>query len=251
MEYPIRAASVAEQVAARLRGQILAGEIDGGAIRNYGQITAEFGVSLPSAREAVRILEAEGLATIRRGKHGGAEIQPPKRSKVSYMIALLLEVDGVETVEVAAALRLLEPICAGACASRPDRAKTVLPLLEQLYQESEDRIDDPSAFAKLARRFHEVLVDQCGNAAVRIVVGSVEQVWSAQADYDQTDTLGAYRSKSIRQRSQIDHRELIDRIAAGDVHGAEQAASAHMSRRGSHGRTDRGRPVLSGLLRDG
>jgi DNA-binding FadR family transcriptional regulator len=82
---------VAESIAAELRARILAA--DGGSHRlpAQEQLVREFGVSYPSVREAIRILETGGLVTVRRGKVGGAEAHRPDEASAAYHLGLVLE----------------------------------------------------------------------------------------------------------------------------------------------------------------
>src|SRR5580698_6746793 len=85
---PLRPPRLAEMVAEALRRRILSGAYpDGELLTRYEAITEEFQVSLPSAREALRMLEAEGLLTIRRGKRGGAIVRLPRPENVAYGMA--------------------------------------------------------------------------------------------------------------------------------------------------------------------
>ena len=69
---PVRLPRLAEMVAAGLRDKILSGELDDGdLLPRQEDLLAEFGVSPPSIREALRILETEGLITVKRGNVGG------------------------------------------------------------------------------------------------------------------------------------------------------------------------------------
>jgi DNA-binding FadR family transcriptional regulator len=68
---------VAESVAAELRARILGQGGEDYQLPTQDQLMAEFGVSHPSIREAIRILETEGLVTVRRGKVGGAQVHRP------------------------------------------------------------------------------------------------------------------------------------------------------------------------------
>ena len=69
---------LAELVAADLRRRILSGELEERAILpKQDDLLTEFGVSLPTLREALRVLEAEGLIRVQRGKRGGALVCRP------------------------------------------------------------------------------------------------------------------------------------------------------------------------------
>ena len=58
---------IAETVAGELRARILADDGPPGyRLPTQDQLVSEFGVSYPSVREAIRILETEGLVTVRR-----------------------------------------------------------------------------------------------------------------------------------------------------------------------------------------
>src|SRR5215471_21606371 len=121
---------IAETVAAELRTRILAGDGPGDyRLPTQDQLVQDFGVSYPSIREALRILETEGLVTVRRGNVGGAEVHRPDESSAAYHLGLALQGARVTLGDLAAGLRMLEPLCAAECATRPDRAETVVPAL--------------------------------------------------------------------------------------------------------------------------
>src|ERR1700761_8933558 len=87
----LRSPKVAEVVAARLRRRILTGELeDGELLPKEEELREQYPVSKPSFREAQRILEAEGLITIRRGNVGGAVVHRPSANNVAYTMAMVL-----------------------------------------------------------------------------------------------------------------------------------------------------------------
>src|SRR3954453_8916180 len=102
---------IAETVAAELRTRILRGD-GGDELPTQDQLVEEFGVSHPSIREAIRILETEGLVTVSRGKVGGAEVHRPDEGFAGYHIGLALQGARVTLGDLAEGLQLLEPMCA-------------------------------------------------------------------------------------------------------------------------------------------
>ena len=92
---------IAETVAADLRERILAVR-SSIALPTQDQLVREFGVSYPSVREALRILETEGLVTVRRGSIGGAEVHRPDQSSAAYHLGLVLQGAGVTLGDLAA-----------------------------------------------------------------------------------------------------------------------------------------------------
>jgi DNA-binding FadR family transcriptional regulator len=78
---------IAEMIADSLRRRILAGELnDGDVLPKVDDLLLEFPVSKPSIREAMRILETEGLLSVRRGNVGGAVIHRPNAKVAAYML---------------------------------------------------------------------------------------------------------------------------------------------------------------------
>src|SRR5690606_4639299 len=160
----VRPQRVAELVATRLRDRILRGELaDGDLLPKEDELREEFPVSKPSMREALRILETEGLVTVRRGNQGGAIVHRPTAANAAYTLAIVLSGQRVTIADVAASLREVEPACAALCAKREDRAEAVVPRLRQLQDEALAAVDDLVAATTLSRRFHETVVELCGN----------------------------------------------------------------------------------------
>ena len=105
----------------------------------------EFPVSKPSLREAMRILEAEGLLRVRRGKLGGAVVRRPNAANVAYTVGLVLGSQEVGLSDVGNALLQVEPACAGLCAQRADRGRAVVPQLRQAARRRRRRRRGPAA----------------------------------------------------------------------------------------------------------
>ena len=101
---------VAESVANHLRDRILSGDLkDGDLLPKEDLLRTVYPVSKPSLREAMRILETEGLISIRRGNLGGAVVHLPGEANLAYTLALVLRSNNSGTLDVAAALRECEP----------------------------------------------------------------------------------------------------------------------------------------------
>ena len=219
---------IAEIVADGLRQRILSGELDDGAmLPKQEELLAEFGVSPPSIREALRILETEGLITVQRGNVGGAVVHRPQAAKAAYMMGLVLQSRQVSLGVLVYAMRKLEPACAAECALRPDRHQTVLPALRAVLDKGLEVIDDADAFIGTARRFHIELVAACGNEAMSLVVGALESLWSAQVSTLARERHGSFSDKSVRQSMADEHERLYRLIAEGDARGVEQAMRDH------------------------
>ncbi len=179
----MRPLRLAEMVAGVLRDRILSGELaDGSMLPKQEELLEEFGISMPPIREALRILETEGLITVRRGNVGGAVVHRPQSSKAAYMVGLVLQSRRTTLGAVLEAMLAIEPVCVGACAARPDRAELVLPKLRLTLDAAAAALDVPATYTGLARRFHIELVALCGNEAMALTVGVLESLWTAHVD---------------------------------------------------------------------
>jgi GntR family transcriptional regulator, transcriptional repressor for pyruvate dehydrogenase complex len=227
---PNRPPHVAEMVADRLRQRILDGELaDGDLLPKQEELLTEFGVSRPSIREALRILEAEGLVSVRRGKLGGAVVHRPAAANAAYTLGLVLRAQSVGVDDVSAALRHIEPVCAALCASRPDRATEVVPALRAVHEAARACIDDPHEFVVVSRQFHEVLVERCGNATLKLVVGTLESVWSAHArEWAEQNVPLGFPDREYRQHGLDDHELLLRLIERGEADAAAREARQHL-----------------------
>src|SRR3954451_16050029 len=229
----VRSPAVAEIIADRLRQRIVEGELqDGDLLPKQEELLAEFGVSKPSVREALRILETEGLVSVRRGKFGGAVVHRPRADNAAYVLELVLRSKKVPVEDVAAALRNLEPVCAALCAARPDREVTVLPRLRAVHEEAQRHVDDIRQYTGLSRRFHEEIVACCGNETTILVIGSLEAIWSAHASVWAEENMerGTFPvlESSYRNHGLDDHELILRLIERGDAEGAARESRQHL-----------------------
>jgi DNA-binding FadR family transcriptional regulator len=195
------------------------------------QLVSDFGVSYPSLREALRILESEGLITVLRGSVGGAEVHRPDRSSGAYHLGLLLQGAQVTLGDLAQGLLLLEPLCAAEVARRVDRATAVVPVLTANVEASAEAVSDGVAFTRIAREFHDLVVGFTPNDTMRHVVRSLVALWSAQErQWAVTRTRrGEYPSPNAARGAVRTHRRLVDEIAAGRADEAQSIARRHLA----------------------
>ena len=97
----VRVPKAAELVAAQLRGQIVRGVLgEGDALPPEHELMQRFGVSRPTLREALRVLEGESLLSIQRGAHGGARIHTPDGDAAARYAGLALQFRGATVADV-------------------------------------------------------------------------------------------------------------------------------------------------------
>lgn len=243
---------LAEMIAGELRDRILSGEYaEGGMLPRQEDLLDMFNVSPPSLRGALQVLETEGLITVLRGSIGGAVVHAPEPRAVAYNVGLVLQARQTQLSDVALALENLEPVCVQMCAARPDRGTTVVPVLRELQKETLLSINDIDHLAKIARRFHEELVDRCGNQTLILIVGALEKLWSAHEEAWIHDIAqdGEEPSAETIEMNALAHQQIIDAISDGDVENAGTLATNHLRTSQRHRMAAPDVKVQSSLLR--
>ena len=121
----IRSPKTAELVAGTLRRMVVDGQLkEGDFLPNEAELMAHFGVSRPTLREAVRVLESERLVEVRRGSRTGARVRVPGPEIVARPAGLLLELSGATIADVLVARSGVEPIAVRVLAESGDPRAT-------------------------------------------------------------------------------------------------------------------------------
>jgi GntR family transcriptional regulator, transcriptional repressor for pyruvate dehydrogenase complex len=225
----IRQPRVAEIVASKLRDDILSGRLkEGDVLPTQESLFQEFGVGPPALREAIHLLETDGLISVRRGNVGGAVVHLPSANRTAHMISMVLQSRAATPADVSGALMHLEPICAGMCAAREDRMTEVVPYLEAEIAIQTEQFDNLPRYVPNARRFHQAVVSRCGNEPMILLIGSLELIWSAHESSVWSDEGDPMSDKTMRAALR-DHQRLVDAIRDGNSGRAVRLAQDHLA----------------------
>jgi GntR family transcriptional repressor for pyruvate dehydrogenase complex len=218
-----------QQIADELRALIVSGKLsEGDSLGHEPDLVERFGVSRPSLREALRILETEGLITVVRGVRGGVVVHAPDERMTARTAALVLQARNVELADVFEARSLLEPIAARAIATGRGRRAAVKEL-RALVRAEEDAIEDPERFGVANAAFHQRLVALGGNQTLTIVAEMLSEiVVRAVTAVSRADGYDALGSLAVRRRGMRSQDRLLDLIEAGKGAAAETRWRAHM-----------------------
>lgn len=218
-------------VAGELREQIVDGALeDGSELPTIDALVDRFGVSSPSVREALRILESEGLITVRRGNVGGSVVHAPEARRAGYMLGLVLQSEHVAVGDVAGSLAHLLALCAGLAARRPHRRRDVVPPLRRAHEACEAEIDASAEdFEAASRGFHQEIVRQSGNRTLGFVIGTLESLWRTQEEAWARRIADARESPdpSLRREGIDAHARVLDAISRGDSAEAASLMTEH------------------------
>jgi DNA-binding FadR family transcriptional regulator len=216
-----------ERIADELRAMIVSGTLrDGDSLGRESDLVERFGVSRPSLREALRILEAEGLIVVVRGVRGGVVVRQPDERITARNAALVLQFRNTTLADVHEARSIIEPAAARMVASaRAHRAAAEK--LRGLIEAQQDVIDDPAAFGKANAEFHARLVSLAGNHTLEIVAEMLNEIVE-RAVTEVSQSPPAKSSLNVRRRGIRSQERLVELIALGAGHEAEAHWRAHM-----------------------
>ncbi len=192
-----------EEVAERLRQRIFARELEPGGWIDEIRLAQAYGISRTPLREALKVLAAEGLVTmkVRRG-------------------AYVTEVNEKDLSDVYHLLALLESDAAAVVASRASDEQ--LKELKALHKDLAQAKGDRERFFAINERFHLRLLELADNR------------WRMQLVADLRKVMKLNRHQSLLkagrvQESLTEHQALLDAILARDPGLAAERMQAHFA----------------------
>ena len=117
---PMRVRKLSHVVADALRIEIAAGQLNpGDQLMPEAELLQHFGVSRPTLREALRVVESEGLIQLGRGARTGATVLGPSIEIAARYGTMYLAVEKTTLGDVHQVRTLLEPLTVGALDGHP------------------------------------------------------------------------------------------------------------------------------------
>lgn len=212
-----RARKRAEQVAFGIVQNIVArGQRPGDKLPHEAEMLAEYAVSRSSLREALRLLEVQGLVTIRPGPGSGTEVGRIDPANLAGTLVLYLMMERVNMDQLLDAWGMVEPLLADLAAQNPDRAR-VRTLMEPF---ASGAVRDQRAPAS-GLAFHEAVAELSGNPVLELVLGAVGVLVTDQV---RTGAPGFRLSDATVDA----HEAIADAVLAGDGPAAAAAMRRHL-----------------------
>lgn len=216
---------LAGSVARRLQMMIAAkGFPVGEVIGTEPGLMLELGVSRAVFREAVRLLEQDEVARMRRGPGGGLVVTAPRASSVARAAALHLQFFGAGADDIFEARTALELQTADLAAQRIDE-KGIDMLRAALEEEAE--LQDESGHLG-SSHIHLVIAELTGNPALLLFVEVLARLTPGIPPAD--PAAAATRRADVRHA----HGRIVEAIVAGDSSLARHRMLRHLQGIGSY-----------------
>lgn len=188
-------------------------------------LAEQLGVSRPSVREAIRVLEAMGVVrtAVGSGPDSGAVIVAEPSSPLTATLRLHLATSHLPIGDIVQTRVLLESWAAREAAGKADAEQ--IAAAEQLLDAMDDVELSPERFHLLDAEFHVALAGLAGNVLVSTIMASLREAihgYVLAAVPNLPDWPAA--ANGLRH----EHRGILDAIAASDGDRAADLVAAHI-----------------------
>jgi GntR family transcriptional regulator, transcriptional repressor for pyruvate dehydrogenase complex len=172
-----RTSKISEQIARQIMADIHHRALPPGATLPAETVMVErFGVGRASLREALRILEINGLITIKSGPGGGPIVAAPDSQDFGQMSTLHYHSHGATFRELLDSRVALHAMLAGRAAAQPgpEPGRMVRQAREQAAQYLEE---DDAVYADAHAEFHRAVFAAAGNPILALMANSLQDIW--------------------------------------------------------------------------
>ncbi len=209
-----------QQIVAKVREDVFAGRLSpGDRLPPEVALAEQFRVSRLAVREALRVLELEGIVRVEHGFKGGAFVAEADSAPVSRALETMVRIERLDRGGIYAARRHLEPVVAGLAAAglRADARDG----LRANVAESARRLADGRNAFPVNLEFHALLAGVCGNRILTLLTDAVLELLvrvEAQRPSDRVanrEAIGA-------------HGEILAALERRDARAASKLMAAHL-----------------------
>nr|KOY49573.1 GntR family transcriptional regulator [Gordonia sp. NB41Y] len=204
-----------------LRERILRGEFPSGtALPPERELVTQTRMSRTTVREALRILEVQGLVTIKTGRSGGAFVQQPGGDSVATSVNLLIRGQQLRLIDLLETREAIEPACAGLAAKY--RQDEDIAVLENANKTINDLDISLEAFLQANVDWHIGVAVASHN---ELLTGFMTAL--SNAIYSSTENK-AFVDDEVRKTTYKAHKTITDAIKAGDSAAATRRMTKHV-----------------------
>jgi DNA-binding FadR family transcriptional regulator len=214
-----------QRIVEQIEDAIAAGTLKPGErLPSERELVAQFGASRPTVREALRVLESNGLVRSRPGDPRGPEILPFSPHGLAKQMTRLTRIDQMSIADLVA-FRMILDGSASLLAARL-RSEAELAAMEETITVMGDAIDRGfDEFGEADVAFHDAVALASRNTLIQVCNSVVRGVvLSLISD----KVARARNSKALMRESLRHHREVLDAIRAGDGPGAARISRQNL-----------------------
>lgn len=214
-----------QRIVEQIEDAIARGELKPGErLPSERELVAQFGASRPTVREALRVLESNGVVRSRPGDPNGPEILAFSPHGLAKQMTRLTQVDQMSIADLVS-FRMILDGSANMLAARL-RSEEELAAMDKTIKVMEAAIDEGyDQFSEADVAFHDAVALASRNALIQVCNNVVRGVvLSLISD----KVVRARNSKALMRESLQHHQEVLDAIRDGDGPGAARISRQNL-----------------------
>jgi len=215
---PKKAELVARDI---LRDILVRNVVPGELLASEAEMQAQYGVARGSLREALRILEVQGIISLRPGSNGGAVVCAVGPAEFGRMTAMYLQATRVSLNELLQARQVIESVMAQVAARerRPELIAKLEVLRDRMQGVDMDR--GSPEYVDVAMEFHRLICGSSSNGVLNLIGQGLIEAFLSRV-------INSPFVPELRKQAMREHRAVIQAIIDGDEDKAQQLMRRHM-----------------------
>lgn len=199
----------------------------GDRLPGEAELIARFGMSKGTIREAMRILEAQGLVKTRTGPGGGSFVHEVSRERAQALLGNYFYFRDLTLKDIYQMRRWLEPELAASLAGKlTDAQLSRLDAVVETYDHPSSDVEEEREQHIASLRFHQLLAEFARNELLGFVIGFMAQILSDLTIYRR---LYEPANPELWEKGRAYQLELLDALRRGDPDRARLIMADHMA----------------------
>jgi DNA-binding FadR family transcriptional regulator len=219
---PVLVPKASDVLAERLRELIIKGHfMPGDFLPTERELVAESGLSRTSVRDALHVLELEGLISTKAGRAGGSIVKLPGRVSIARSVELFVLTHGIRLASLLECRVAVEPTLASLAALRrtPAQLDEIIAIHERFIASTEDVL----LYKSINLDWHLAIARASGNEPLTALMEAISAPIRNAMDYQHVTT-PELRSAAVKA-----HTVILKAIIEQDEEAAFKRMSRHVS----------------------
>jgi DNA-binding FadR family transcriptional regulator len=219
---PVVVPKASDVLAERLRNLIVEGHFSpGDLLPTERELVVEAGLSRTSVRDALRVLESEGLISTKAGRTGGSMVTLPGRASVARSVELFVRTHGIRLDSLLECRVAVEPTLARLAALK--RTDAQLAEMTEIHRQFVASVDDVPDYKRINLDWHLAIARASGNEPLTALMEAIATPIRDAQDYRHVTT------PDLRAAAVKAHTVILKAIADRDGDAAFKRMERHVT----------------------
>ncbi len=190
------------------------------------EMIARFGMSKGTIREAMRLLQAQGLVATKTGPGGGSFVGEVRRERAHALLGNYFYFRNITIADIYQVRIALEPELAASLAGRltPEQLDTLRAIMADYAEPARDAEDERRQHVQ-SLEFHAQLAEFAQNEILSFFIGFMAQILSDLTVYKRLYT---ELNRDLWRRGRAHQTDLLAALERGDAETARTVMKSHM-----------------------